>query len=88
MAHRKPVVASRAGGLPDKVVPGVTGWLVPPGHEDALAAAIVKALADGPRLQSMGAAGRALVEKEFSWRAATDRLLGVYAELLAQRDSL
>ncbi len=31
MAHRRPVVASRAGGLPDKVVPGVTGWLVPPG---------------------------------------------------------
>jgi glycosyltransferase involved in cell wall biosynthesis len=53
-----------------------------------LAAAIVRALADGPRLQAMGAAGRALVEKEFSWRAATDRLLGVYAELLAQRDSL
>ena len=33
----------------------------------------------------MGVAGRALVEKEFSWRAATDRLLSVYGELLAQR---
>jgi glycosyltransferase involved in cell wall biosynthesis len=36
----------------------------------------------------MGAAGRALVEKDFSWRAATDRLLAVYAELLGQRNSL
>lgn len=88
MAHRKAVVASRAGGLPDKVVPGVTGWLVPPGNEEALAAAIVKALADASRLQSMGAAGRALVEKDFSWRVATDRLLSVYGELLAQRNSL
>ena len=88
MAHRRAVVASRAGGLPDKVIPGVTGWLVPPGNEDALSAAIVKALTDRSLLHSMGAAGRALVEKEFSWRAATDRLLSVYGELLAQRNSL
>jgi glycosyltransferase involved in cell wall biosynthesis len=88
MSHRRAVVASRAGGLPDKVIPGVTGWLVPPGNEDALAAAIGKALADSARLDAMGIAGRALVDKEFSWRAATDRLLSVYSELLAQRDSL
>lgn len=88
MAHRRAVIASRAGGLPDKVIPGVTGWLVPPGSEDALAAAIGKALADSTRFTAMGIAGRALVDKEFSWRAATDRLLNVYTELLAQRDSL
>jgi glycosyltransferase involved in cell wall biosynthesis len=88
MAHRRPVVASRAGGLPDKVIPGVTGWLVPPGNDEALAAAIGKALADTARLATMGSAGRALVDREFSWRAATDRLLNVYAELLARRDSL
>ena len=88
MAHRRAIVASRAGGLPDKVVPGVTGWLVPPGNDDALSAAIVKALSDPARLTSMGAAGRALVEKDFSWRAATDRLLSLYRELLAQRNSL
>ena len=88
MAHRRPVVASRAGGLPDKVIPGVTGWLVPPGNEEALSAAIVKALSDPSRLLTLGAAGRALVEKDFSWRAATDRLLSLYAELLAHRNSL
>ena len=88
MAHRRPVVASRAGGLPDKVIPGVTGWLVPPGNEEALGGAIIKALSDPARLQSMGSAGRALVDKEFSWRAATDRLLDVYRELLARRNPL
>jgi glycosyltransferase involved in cell wall biosynthesis len=88
MGHRRAVVASRAGGLPDKVIPGVTGWLVPPGNEDALGAAIGKALSDGGRLLSMGAAARALVEKEFSWRAATDRLLSAYGELLDRRNSL
>ncbi len=83
MAHRRPVVASRAGGLPDKVIPGVTGWLVPPGDERALAAVIGKTLADRSRLDAMGQAARALVDKEFSWHAATDRLLNVYGELLA-----
>jgi glycosyltransferase involved in cell wall biosynthesis len=77
MAHRRAVVASRAGGLPDKVVPGVTGWLVPPGDAAALADALAAALADRPRLSSMGAAGRTLVERRFSWRAATDRLLDI-----------
>ena len=88
MAHRRPVVASRAGGLPDKVIPGVTGWLVPPGHEEALAGAIARAFNDREKLAAMGQAGRALVESEFSWRAATDRLLDTYRELLVRRDSL
>jgi glycosyltransferase involved in cell wall biosynthesis len=86
MAHRRPVVASRAGGLPDKVVPGVTGWLVPPGNDEALSAAIGRALRDREKLVAMGQAGRALVDSDFSWRAATDRLLDVYSELLARRD--
>lgn len=88
MAHHRPVVASRAGGLPDKVIHGVNGWLVPPGDPQALARAIREALSDRSRLDTMGAASRALVEKEFSWRTATDRLLGVYKELLTRRGSL
>ena len=88
MAHRRPVVASRAGGLPDKVIHGVNGWLVPPGDPHALAGAIREAVSNRARLDAMGAASRALVEKEFSWRTATDRLLSVYEELLARRGSL
>ncbi len=37
MSHRRPVVATIAGGLPDKVRHGETGWLVPPGDAPALA---------------------------------------------------
>ena len=88
MAHRRPVIASRTGGLPDKVIPETTGWLLPPGDQEALAAAIGEALADRARLGAMGIAGRALVDKEFSWNAATDRLLSMYGELLARRESL
>jgi glycosyltransferase involved in cell wall biosynthesis len=71
--------------LPDKVEPGVNGWLVPPGDVRALANAIREALADRKRLIEMGAKSRAIVEKEFSWSVATDRLFGLYDELLEVR---
>lgn len=84
MAHRRAVVATAAGGIPDKVTPGVTGWLVPPGDVRALAAALRSALASRGRLAAMGEAGRAVVERRFSARAATDRLLAIYADVLAR----
>jgi glycogen synthase len=82
MAHRKPVVATLAGGLPDKVRHGQSGWLVPPGNAPALAEAVRRALAAGPNLATMGAAGRALVEAEFSLARSTDRMLAVFEELV------
>jgi len=88
MAHALPVIASRAGGLPDKVVPGANGWLVQPGDRDALGIAIHEALRDRPRLKAMGAESRARVEKEFSWQAAADRTMELYRELLAPRNPL
>ena len=82
MAHRRAVVATAAGGIPDKVVPGVTGWLVPPGDAVALAGALRVALTGRDRLRAMGEAGRAVVEQRFSWPAVTDRLFALYAEVL------
>jgi glycosyltransferase involved in cell wall biosynthesis len=82
MAHRRPVVATTAGGLPDKVLQGVSGWLVAPGDPSALAAAISGALADPSRLAQMGHAGRATVVREFSWDAAGAATLQLYADLL------
>jgi glycogen synthase len=82
MAHRRAIVASAAGGLPDKVTPGVNGWLVPPGDPRALGRAVAEALSDTSRLAAMGRESRALVEREFSWQTAIERLLDVYGELL------
>lgn len=82
MANRCAVVASAAGGIPDKVQQGVTGWLVPSGDAGALARAIASALSNRARLPAMGEAGRALVERKFSWPAVTDRLLDLYDEML------
>ena len=82
MAHRRAVVASAAGGIPDKVRPGTNGWLVAPGDPAALAAAISGALSDAARLAHYGLAGREIVEREFSWSAAGDATVALYRDVL------
>jgi glycogen synthase len=85
MAHRKPIVATRAGGLPDKVRPGLNGWLVEPGDVDGLSAALADAVIDPARLSAMGAASRTIVEREFSWDTLADQYLRLYDELLSRK---
>jgi len=82
MAHRRAVIATTAGGIPDKVQHGVSGWLVPPGDAAALTGALSGALSDPRRLVGMGAAGRAIVEARFSWDAAGAATMRMYDELL------
>ncbi|HEX6900840.1 MAG TPA: glycosyltransferase family 4 protein [Thermoanaerobaculia bacterium] len=72
-----PVVASRVSGIPEVVVDGETGWLVPPEDPEALAKALEEALADPEEARRRGAAGRARVEERYrpahaaaAWRAA------------------
>jgi glycogen(starch) synthase len=86
MAHRRAVVATNAGGLPDKVTTGVNGWLVPAGDPSALAGAISGALDNPAALTAFGQAGRAIVEREFSWEAAARATIRVYEELLSSAD--
>lgn len=62
MAAARPVIATMIAGVPELVLPGVTGWLVPAGDADALAGAIGALAATPPdRLAAMGTAGRARV---------------------------
>ena len=78
MAHRKAVVATRVGGIPDKIVDGENGLLVPPGDVDALAQAIVEALSEGARLASWGMTSRSIVETRFSWSRRGRELTDLY----------
>jgi glycosyltransferase involved in cell wall biosynthesis len=82
MAHRKAVVATRVGGIPDKVVEGETGLLVPTRDPKALARAIAEALSSPDRLKSWGENGRRRVEERFSWSGRVKELLDLYAEVL------
>ena len=84
MAHGRAVVATRAGGLPDKVRSGVNGWLVEPGDAGALAGALAEALAQRGRLGDMGAESRAIVHRDFAWHTLVDRQLALYDAVIAR----
>ena len=82
MAARKPVVASRVGGLVETIEDGITGLLVPPGEPAALADGIIRLLNEPEAWESMGAAGRARVESDYTVDKMIDRTLDVYKEVV------
>jgi glycosyltransferase involved in cell wall biosynthesis len=85
MAHRRAIVATTAGGLPDKVRTSVNGWLVPPGDIEALAGALREAVSNPQTLIPMGIASRSIVEQEFSWAVVGRQFLDLCGELTAQQ---
>jgi glycosyltransferase involved in cell wall biosynthesis len=83
MAHGRPVVGSRVGGLAELVVDGETGILVPPRDATALRRALLRLL-DDPELRArMGAAGRSRVTELCSWERVAPRVLEVYRRAVA-----
>lgn len=78
-----PMIASRAGGIPEAVRDGINGLLVPPGDIDALAAALRSLLCDPAARQRYGSNGRQLAASAFSIDAMIDGNLAVYRELLS-----
>jgi glycosyltransferase involved in cell wall biosynthesis len=82
LAAGVPVVAARAGGIPDAIDDGVTGLLIPPGDDAALARAIERVLADRSLSERLSAAGRARVEDAFSIARMSRATLGVYGEVI------
>jgi phosphatidylinositol alpha-1,6-mannosyltransferase len=67
-----PVVAGRSGGSPEALVDGTTGLLVDGRDTGAIADALVRLLTDPERAARMGAAGRAWVERHWTWDAIVD----------------
>jgi glycosyltransferase involved in cell wall biosynthesis len=86
MACEVPVVATRAGAIPEVVgTDGRCGVLVEPRSSTALAREIA-ALLDAPeRCRALGKAGRERVLAQFTWRRAAERHIEVYREVIAQR---
>jgi starch synthase len=91
MACGTAVVASAVGGIPEVVVDGETGLLVPYDAADpatfeaGLATAITALVEDPARAGEMGEAGRLRATKEFGWDEVARRTVAVYAALLPQR---
>jgi starch synthase len=99
MACELPVVATATGGIPEVVVHGETGWLVPieqvqdgtgtPVDPDRfvadLAAALTDAVSDTARADRMGLAGRRRAVESFSWGSIGEQTNEVYLEVLRRR---
>lgn len=87
-AMGRPTIATSHGGACETVIPGQTGWLVPPGDSAALAGAIGEALTLDPEQRAL-LATRAMVHvaRNFTRTLMADRTLDVYAELLAPESS-
>jgi L-malate glycosyltransferase len=82
MAMRLAVVGTRAGGIPEAVVDGKTGVLVPPADPRALAGGIVRLLKEQATRQRMGDAGHARVTEHFGVRQLLEGTLAAYRRVL------
>ncbi|HET8602796.1 MAG TPA: glycogen synthase [Marmoricola sp.] len=96
MACETAVVATATGGIPEVVVDGATGWLVPIEQEQDgsgtpldperyvadLAAALCGAVSDPDRARALGRAGRERAIADFSWPAIAEQTVAVYRSLL------
>jgi glycosyltransferase involved in cell wall biosynthesis len=80
-----PVVASRVHGIPDVVVDGETGMLVPARDNVALAGAIAHLVEDASLRRSMGAAGREFVQRRYDWQDNAATMARIYGDMLARR---
>lgn len=85
MSCGTPLVASRAGALPEVVGtgPDAGGVLVTPGDVEELVVAIASMLDNRDERQRIGAAGRARAEEKFSWTAVAKATADAYTEVIA-----
>ncbi len=82
MASGKPVVASGVGGIPELVVDGATGLVVPPDDPGALAAAVLELVADPARMRELGAAGRERARGDWDQATTNARIDALLRSLL------
>jgi glycosyltransferase involved in cell wall biosynthesis len=79
MACGLPVIISAIGGIPEIVVDGETGMLIPPGNGDSLLQALRAVLSSSALRERLGAAGRRRVERFFDARTQTATTLSIMA---------
>jgi len=81
LALRRPVVASRVGGIPEVLVHGYSGVLVSPSNPEELATAIQSLIESPSKAVAFGSSGRSQVESEFSAALMATRTAEMYRTL-------
>ncbi len=83
MASEVPVIATKSGGLPEVVVDGVTGYLLPVGDVDDMAERAIEILANEDLARRMGAAGREVAIDKFDQNKIVPRYREEYERVIA-----
>ncbi|HKQ08530.1 MAG TPA: glycosyltransferase [Blastocatellia bacterium] len=83
MAAARPVVVTDVGGAREAVRDGESGYIVPAGADEAMAARIIALLSDDEQARAMGERGRRMVEQKFSCAAQLSATEALYDRLLA-----
>ena len=78
MAHGKPVVATRVGGIPELIVDGVSGYLVDRGDAEAMSARVLDLLNDVEARRRMGQIARDIVQAKFDLHKNVAQLIQLY----------
>jgi glycosyltransferase involved in cell wall biosynthesis len=86
MAMGKPVIGTTIGVIPEVVIDGETGLIIPPKDPSAIASALKKLIQDRDLAIEMGKRGRKLVEERYNESLFTDETLKVYTEALSKRN--
>ncbi len=87
MSCEVPVIATTAGGLPEVVVDGETGYLRPVGDVDGMAAAALGLLSDEPKRLAFALAGRKLAVERFAQDVIVGRYRALYERVVADANS-
>lgn len=85
MSHCKPVIASNIGGITDVVDDGLNGILVPAGDAAALAAAMMKLIANDDLRRKMGKKAKEIVDERFNWHTIIQNIISLYQQVMARR---
>lgn len=80
-----PLVATKVGGIPEIVEDGVTGILVPPKDDDAIAKAIINLLENRNLRETLAANARKRVQDHFSADRMAKDVINIYEQLLSKR---
>jgi len=89
LTNRKPVVASRVGGIVDVIKDGETGLLVPEKDPEAIAKTVLRLLENPDYAERLGEQGHAYVTDYFNWDRIIDQYEAIYRKcVLSNREGL
>ena len=81
MALGVPILSTSVSAIPEVVIDGETGWLVPPRDPDAIATALCEGLSDPALLRARGENGRQRLQTVFTVEAMVEHTIAIYRSL-------